>query len=854
MKKCIKKSLAVLMTAAMVISSIGVIGTKVQATSNDYVLQNHTVQDLMKEYGVIAFDDTTIKVHFHGNFLVNHLRMDANAGLRTIYNTKENFYFNTADRLNANISDYNSSDSDVLYTSSKVVKSGNENRVRLTNGTMFKIDRPTTVVSDDEIRADGGYSKFVDISDVKNKFITYNQAIAEQEEKGSSKVSITKDQNNRRIKVGSGENYCNIPYDDFKKYPYNEILFDFSNYNNDDSLVINIDLKDQKDVIFPSLILRKNGVSLSNTEENYIKKYNRVYFNFYDSSKKDKQYTGNITFNGRGFGTIIAPSASVVVPHNWDGTIVANDLEIGGQFHRVDGTSIPSVVIKTPTTEATTETTEEVTTEATTEKVTTEATTEKVTTEATTEKVTTEATTEKVTTEATTEKVTTEATTEKVTTEATTEKVTTEATTEKVTTEATTEKVTTEATTEKVTTEATTEKVTTEATTEKATTEATTEKATTEKATEESVTTEITTEKVTTEATTESNVSKETGDLSITIKDETTDEPVPGAKVEVTSPDGEKTEYVTNEEGKVELDKVPEGDYTVEVTDVPDGYDVTTSTEVNVTVQKDKKVKKTVSEKKTNKQTKKDAKTANKMLQFAADIKTGDEDLTQTAVDSKTDITQTGAANNKTVSKHYYSKLKSYKKKHKKQSKEIAAWITIAGTKIDYPVMYSGTKNNTKYLQKNINGRKDTHGMLFASYITPKRKITYNNVIYGHNMKDGTMFTDLTKYANKSFYKKNKYVKIYTQGYNYSYEVVEVIRISCKKGSKDRMIYEKFAQLNNKKTFKKWQKQVAKNREYKCSGKYKSTDKLLMLSTCEYEKENGRFILICKQVKCAKVK
>lgn len=717
MKKCIKKTLVAIMTVAMVVSSVGVMGTKVEAAPSGYVLQDKSVQDLMKEYGIIAFDDGDIKVHCHSNFMVNKLTLDSNSGLRTTYNTKENFYFKSADGLNAGMSEYSTANTDVLYTGAEVVKSNNENKVRLTDGSLFKVDRPATVISDAEIKAAGKYSQFVNLTDVKNKFVTYNKAIAGQGNKGSVTVSITSDMNNRYIKVGAGENYRNISYADISKYVGNEIAIDFSNYSNDDTLVINIDLKGQTEAVLPAMILRQNGNAISNDESNFNKKYNRVYFNFYDSSKADKQYTGKITFNGRGFGTVIAPNASVSLSQNWDGSVVANDVEISGQFHRINGTAIPYIATSGNNSNTNTPGTN-----------------------------------------------------------------------------------------------------------------------------------------TPGNGNTESSDSKDKGDLSITIKDETTNEPVPGATVEVTSPDGEKTEHKTNENGEVKIEKVPEGEYTVEVTDVPDGYDVTTGQEVKVTVKKNQTTKKTVSKKKTDKQTKQDAKNAKRALKNAADIKTGDESSEQTFVAKQTDITQLGAKNNKKISKKYYKKLKNYKKKHKKQSKEVAAWISIAGTKVNYPVMYTGLKNNDKYLKKNINGKKDSHGMLFASYMTPKRKITYNNIIYGHNMKDGTMFTDLTKYASKSFYKKHKYVKIYTQGYNYVYEVVEVIRVSCKKGSKDRMIYEKFAQLDNKKTFKKWKKQVAKNREYKCSGKYKRTDKLMMLSTCEYQNENGRFALICKQVKCTKVK
>lgn len=335
------------------------------------------------------------------------------------------------------------------------------------------------------------------------------------------------------------------------------------------------------------------------------------------------------------------------------------------------------------------------------------------------------------------------------------------------------------------------------------------------------------------------------GDLTIIITDEKTDEPVPGATIEVTTPTGDKTEHVTDSTGTVTIKDTPAGDYSVVVTDAPKGYTVTKNKKVTVTVEKGQTTEKRVSKNAT------DAKNARKALRHAADVKTGLEEKISL---KKQSVTKVATKNAKTTTKNYNKNLKNYKKKHKKQAKEVAAWITINGTRINYPVMYTGIKNNTKYLHKNIDGKEDSHGMLFASYITPKRRISYNNIIYGHNMKDGSMFAGLNGYASKSFFKKHKYVKLDTAGYNYVYEVVDIFRISCAKGSKDRMIYEKFAQLDNKKVYKKWKKQVAKNREYNCGGKYNSSDELLILSTCEYSKENGRLAILCKQVKCKKNK
>ncbi len=805
MKKFIKRTMVTILTATMVVSSLGVTGTTAKAAPSGYVLQNKTVQELMSAYGIIAFDSADIGVHCHSNFMVDTVSMSSNSGLKQEYNTVEDFYFTRATSLNSQICEEYYADKDTVYTAAEVLKiNDNQTQVTLESGSTQIVNRPRTFITNSDIAAQGQYAKYVDLADVQKKFITYNQSIAKQSDTTTVSIFNDADMNNRYMTVGSGVNYLTIQYDSLVK-PTTRIYYDFSDYNNDDVLVLNIDLKGQTDAHFGGMILRKkDGQSINCAEANFSSKYNRIYYNFYDSSKANGQYTGKISFDAEGFGTIIAPCASVSLSSNWDGTVVANDVALtSGQYHRVNGTNIPRPVVNQETTTATTQEQTTSTRQETTTEQKQETTTEQK--------------------------------------QETTTEQKQETTTEQK--QETTTEQKQETTTEQKQ-ETTTEQK------QETTTEQKQETTTEQKQ-------ETTTEQKQEATTDKPSSSKDTTDLTIHVKDEETDEPVPGATVEITTPDGEKTQYVTDEDGNVTVKDVPEGDYKVVVKDVPEEYNVTTNKEVKVNVKKGTKTKKTVTKAKNTayrKQVKKDAKNANKAMKWAAAIKTGDDAYAEAINVKETDVTQYGAKNNKSISKKYNKSLKNFKKKYKKQSKEIVAWITIAGTKINYPVMYTGLKNNDKYLQKNIKGEKDTHGMIFASYLTPKRKITYNTVIYGHNMKDGTMFTDLTKYASKSFYNTHKYIKFSTQGYNYVYEVVEVARVSCASGSKDRLVYQKFCQLNNKKTFKKWQKQVAKNREYKCSGKYKRTDKLMMLSTCEYTKENGRFIVICKQIKCKKVK
>ena len=82
-------------------------------------------------------------------------------------------------------------------------------------------------------------------------------------------------------------------------------------------------------------------------------------------------------------------------------------------------------------------------------------------------------------------------------------------------------------------------------------------------------------------------VIKATGDLTVIVKDEETGAPIKGAIVEITAPDGTKTEYTTDNDGKIELTDKDLGKYTVEVKDVPDDYNMPSQPKTNVTLDKD---------------------------------------------------------------------------------------------------------------------------------------------------------------------------------------------------------------------------------------------------------------------------
>lgn len=99
---------------------------------------------------------------------------------------------------------------------------------------------------------------------------------------------------------------------------------------------------------------------------------------------------------------------------------------------------------------------------------------------------------------------------------------------------------------------------------------------------------------------------------------------------------------------------------------------------------------------------------------------------------------------------------------HQTVSEDIYAWIYIPNTNIDYPVLQSAT-DNSYYLEHNLDGSEGYPGCIYTENYNSKDFTDRQTVIYGHNMRDGRMFSDLHSYESQEFFDANRYVYIYTQ-------------------------------------------------------------------------------------------
>lgn len=142
---------------------------------------------------------------------------------------------------------------------------------------------------------------------------------------------------------------------------------------------------------------------------------------------------------------------------------------------------------------------------------------------------------------------------------------------------------------------------------------------------------------------------------------------------------------------------------------------------------------------------------------------------------------------------------------------ECVGWIYIEGTNIDYPIMHT-PNNPQKYLRKNFYGEYSQSGVPFLDARCCEDKGTA--IIYGHNMKNGTQFSDLKKYLDPDFRRSHPKIEFESKSGVRFYTIVKVIRTD---------IYDEiYSQIN-------------------------SNDNSLILSTCYGSAKSGRLIIIAKE-------
>ena len=153
------------------------------------------------------------------------------------------------------------------------------------------------------------------------------------------------------------------------------------------------------------------------------------------------------------------------------------------------------------------------------------------------------------------------------------------------------------------------------------------------------------------------------------------------------------------------------------------------------------------------------------------------------------------------------------------------------------------------YLYRNFEKEDEKSGLPFLDERCDINLPSTNFIIYGHSMKNGTMFGSLLKYKNESYYKEHPIIlfdTLYEQG---RYEIVSVLVTQIYKEDEDAFKYYEFINADTKEEFDEFISEVKRLSEYDTGVTAEYGDQLITLSTCEYSNEDGRLAIIARKIK-----
>ena len=189
------------------------------------------------------------------------------------------------------------------------------------------------------------------------------------------------------------------------------------------------------------------------------------------------------------------------------------------------------------------------------------------------------------------------------------------------------------------------------------------------------------------------------------------------------------------------------------------------------------------------------------------------------------------------------------------KNKDLIGWVTVDGTRIDYPVMQ--TQDDPEfYLHRNFDKEYTASGTPFMDALSDIFVPTSNFLVYGHHMKNGTMFKDLLKYDDKEFYQKHRTFRFDTiyKGGQGTYQVIAAGYSKIYPESSYAFKYYQYAGMTTEDSFNEYIEGVKRISAYDTGETAAFGDQLVTLSTCAYHTENGRFFVVGRRTDAKQVK
>lgn len=159
---------------------------------------------------------------------------------------------------------------------------------------------------------------------------------------------------------------------------------------------------------------------------------------------------------------------------------------------------------------------------------------------------------------------------------------------------------------------------------------------------------------------------------------------------------------------------------------------------------------------------------------------------------------------------------------------DVVAWIHIPDTSISYPIVQGS--DNEYYLNHDVAKQELYSGSIFLDAFANHKFEDSHSIIYGHNVKYGTMFADLEKFKDKTFYEAHPYIYITTPTQTFRGEVFSIYTTVDTSSS-----YE--TEFSNESIFLDFLQGIQEQSDFASAMEFNMEDKVVTLSTCSYERD-----------------
>lgn len=178
------------------------------------------------------------------------------------------------------------------------------------------------------------------------------------------------------------------------------------------------------------------------------------------------------------------------------------------------------------------------------------------------------------------------------------------------------------------------------------------------------------------------------------------------------------------------------------------------------------------------------------------------------------------------------------------QNNDLFGWLCIEGTPINYPIMHT-PEDPQYYLRRAFDKRDSQSGTPFLDGACFESCGNY--IIYGHHMKNGTMFGALPKYAEKKYWEQHKTISFDTLYEHGEYEVIAAFYGKAVAEGTPSFRYYQYTDLTDPAVFEEYMEQVKAAAIFDTGITAVYGDELITLSTCSYHTDNGRFVVVARR-------